>query len=283
MAIRATDTSGVTRTVLGSVPLFAKWPPDAFAELCGAAQMWRFAKGETLYRFGEPMPGLIVLAQGSLLNVRFYPNGKRMATAILKAGWPVGVLPAWDELDCAYDGVARTDCLAIVISHKVVRALLRGDAERMAQVADMLSAQIRQDTESLLARSVSSQRCLLAKYLAYLCRPSLFVTREDPTAVDPVATDVTQDELAAMIAASRQTVNRLMKGLERDGVLKRRGALVEIVNFRRLLAVMEEDEPIPPLWRAQILAWHERLMSRPHQAIQPSLGAAHREADRIAG
>ena len=283
MAIRATDTSGLTRTVLGSVALFAKWPSDAFNDLCAAAQLWRFAKGETLYRFGEPVPGLIVLARGSLLNVRFYPNGKRMATAILKPGWPVGMLPAWDELDCAYDGVARTDCLVIIIPGKMLRSLFRNDAERMAELADFFCAQIRQDTESLLARCISSQRSFLAKYLAYLCRPSVFVTREDPTAVDPVATDVTQDELAAMMAASRQTVNRLMKGLERDGVLKRRGALVEIVNFRRLLAVMEEDEPIPPLWRAQILAWHERLASRAGQTGRPSRDAVHRESDLVAG
>jgi CRP-like cAMP-binding protein len=283
MAMLVMDRTGLVRTSLAVVPLFENWPQGAFDDLCQAAQLWRYGRGENLYQVGEPTRGLFVLVQGTVLNARVYPDGQRMANAILKPGWPIAMPSAWDDGDCAYDGIARTDCLAIVIPRRSLQALLRQTPDLMARVIDMLVAQVRQDTESIVVRSLSSQRCLLAKYLAYLCRPSIYVMREDPTAVDPIATDATQDEVGAMITASRQTVNRLMKGLVRDGVLKRRGALVEIVNFRRLLSVMEEDEPIHPLWRAQILAWHERLANRAGQGMHPGLAAAHRESDLVAG
>jgi CRP/FNR family cyclic AMP-dependent transcriptional regulator len=270
MGARVADRIGWARTVLAAAPLFQKWPADAFDELCRAAQLWRFGKGETVYRAGEQVRGLYLIAQGSILNLLGYPNGKRMATTIIKPGWPFAMVPAWDGGAHTYDGVARTDCLVVIVPRPALTALLRDAPERMSVLLDMLCAQIRQDNENLIVRSLSTQRCLLAKYLAYLCRPSVFVSREDPTAVDPVAMDVTQDELAAMIAASRQTVNRLMKGLERDGVLKRRGALVEIVDFAGLLSVMEEDEPILPVWRAQICAWHERLTDRTRRETRPN-------------
>jgi hypothetical protein len=50
-----------------------------------------------------------------------------------------------------------------------------------------------------------------------------------------------------------------MKEMERNGVLMREGNRLRIVNFLKLLTVMEEDEPIYHTWRAQIIGWHAQL------------------------
>jgi CRP-like cAMP-binding protein len=256
---------------LRKVDLFAKWPADVVAQMAAAAQLWRYTKGERVYQAGAPTAGIFILVDGSLFVGRSWPNGKQMATTISRPGWPNGMTAAWVGIEYHYDGIARSDLHAVLIPRADFLVAVRGDPKRLEDLLNFACTQIGQDIEALHTRAIGSLRCLMAKYLAYLSRPSIHLSVEEPDAVDPTAFDVTQDELAAMLHTSRQTVNQLMKAMERQGVLKREGNRLRIVNFLKLLAIMEEDEPIYPAWRDQIIAWDARL-----QAIGAKrLGGAH--------
>ena len=63
-------------------------------------------------------------------------------------------------------------------------------------------------------------------------------------------TNITQDELAGMIGRSRQRVNEVMRAMEKEGMLRRRGRMIEITDFMLLKQALEEDEPLPPAWGA---------------------------------
>ncbi len=245
---------------LRKVDLFAKWPADAVAQMAAAAQLWRFAKGELVYQAGTPAIGVVILMDGSLFEGRSWSNGKHMATTIVRPGWPIGVAAVWRGVDCFYDGMARADLLAVLIPRTDFLVAARGDPKRIEDLLNFTCTQIGQDIVALHTRANGSTRCVMAMYLAYLSRPSIHLV-EEPDAVDPTAFDVTQDELAAMLHLTRQTTNQLMKSMERDGVLTRDGNRLRIVNFLKLLAIMEEDEPIHPAWRDQIVAWDAKLRS----------------------
>ncbi|MGH6870119.1 MAG: Crp/Fnr family transcriptional regulator [Rhizomicrobium sp.] len=261
MATRVFDKADTIRATLKSVGLFSKWPHAPFDALCAAAQLWQYGKGEAVIQAAEPTKGLYVLMQGSLLNGRSWPNGKQMASTIVRPGWPFGFLPAWDGLEAPFTAQARVDCLVILIPRAALMGLIRDDPERLREFIDFLTVAHRQDIEGLQVRIAGSLRCLMAKYLAYLSRPSVHMSFDDPASVDPTASDVTQDEMAAMLGTARQTVNKMMKRMEREGILVRRGNTIRVVNFLALLAAMEEDEPLYPAWREQIVAWHEKLKS----------------------
>lgn len=258
LATRVFDRNDLIGATLRKVDLFAKWPADAIAQMAAAAQLWRFAKGELVYQAGTPAIGVVILVDGSLFEGRSWSNGKHMATTIVRPGWPIGVAAVWRGIEYFYDGMARADLVAVLIPRADFLVAARGDPKRLEDLLTFTCAQIGQDIVALHTRANGSTRCVMAMYLAYLSRPSIHLV-EEPDAVDPTAFDVTQDELAAMLHLTRQTTNQLMKALERDGVLKRDGNRLRIVNFLKLLAIMEEDEPIHPAWREQILAWHEKL------------------------
>lgn len=259
MSTRVLDKPDLIRTVLRGAPLFSRWTEEQFATLMASAQLWRYAKGETVYQAAEHVRGVCVIAEGTLLNGRILSNGKEMAIAILRPGWPLLIVPALDGIESPYSATARCDVLVIWIPRATFLAVVQNDIARLRDLMEMMTRQIRQDIESLQSRVASSLRCLMAKYLAYLSRPSVLLDFEAPTYVDPTASDVTQDEMAAMLGTARQTVNRLMKAMERDGILVREGNTIRVINFLGLLAIMEEDEPIHPLWREQIVGWHEKL------------------------
>jgi CRP-like cAMP-binding protein len=270
LGTRVFDRSELIGATLRQVQLFSKWPAETVAALASAAQLWRYAKGEAVYEATEPATGLHIVVEGSLIHGRSWPNGKYMATTIARPGWPMNVMAAWDGIPYPNGGIARSESLVIFVPRAAFIAAVRGAPARIENLTFFFCTQLRQDMEGLHARSVGSLRCLMAKYLAYLSRPSvhLSLAPDEPDAVDPTAFDVTQDELAAMIHTTRQTVNRIMKEMERKGVLVREGNRLRIVNFLKLLAVMEEDEPIYHTWRAQIIAWHDKLQTaspvKPH-------------------
>jgi CRP/FNR family transcriptional regulator, cyclic AMP receptor protein len=271
MGTRVFDKLDTIRATLKSVALFANYPRAALDTLRAAAQLWHYGKGEIVVQAAEPLPGLMVLARGSLLIGRTWPNGKQMATGIMRPGWPFIVGAAWDGLGSPYTAHARMDSAVIQIPRAAFMALVRDDAERLRELVDHFVVQQRQDIEGLQVRLTGSVRCLMAKYLAYLSRPTHHMSFDDPAAADPAASDVTQEEMAAMLGITRQTVNKVMKQMERDGILVRQGNFIRVVNFRSLLAAMEEDEPIYPAWREQIIAWHEKLAA---SDAQYSKGAA---------
>lgn len=269
MSTRVFDKADMIRATLKSVGLFSKWRTDQFDALCASAQMWQYGKGETVMQAGEHAKGVFVLARGSLLNGRTWPNGKQMATTILRPGWPFAVLATWDGHENPYSAQARVDSLVVLVPRATFVGLVRGDVERMQEFTDYLIVQLRQDIEAVQTRLTGSLRCIMAKYLAYLSRPGVHMSFDDPTSMDPTASDVTQDEMAAMLGTARQTVNRMMKRMEREGILVRRGNTIRVVNFLGLLAAMEEDEPLYPLWREQIIAWHEKLTAAREQDDRP--------------
>jgi CRP/FNR family transcriptional regulator, cyclic AMP receptor protein len=274
VATRVLDRSDLIDATLRKVGLFAKWPADVAAAMAAASQLWRFAKGEAVFQAGAPPAGVFILVDGSLFVRRSWPSGKHMATTISRPGWPLCVTAAWDGIEYPYDGIARSDLHAVLIPRANFLVAVRGDPKRLEDLIHFINAQIRQDIEALHTRAIGSPRCLTAKYLAYLSRPSIHLSVEDPDAVDPTAFDVTQDELAAMLHTSRQTVNQLMKAMEREGVLKREGKHLRIVDFLKLLAIMEEDEPIHPAWREQMVAWDARLQTTDTRKLGGARGTA---------
>jgi CRP-like cAMP-binding protein len=257
LATRVSDRNDLIGATLRQVQLFSKWPADTIAALASAAQLWCYAKGEAVYEAVEPATGVYVIAEGSLISGRSWPNGygdgdRAPPLANLRVaclGWGAESLRRYRTF-----GFAGGFHIARGLRHCGAR---RSKADR--GFSNLLLHATPSGHRRAAVPAVGSPRCLIAKYLAYLSRPSAHMSLAEPDTVDPTAFDVTQDELAAMLNIARQTVNRLMKEMERNGVLMREGNRLRIVNFLKLLTVMEEDEPIYHTWRAQIIGWHAQL------------------------
>ncbi len=246
MGTRVSDQQGIIISTLGQVALFADWPESSIETLCSAAELWRFDKGEEVVTAGEPVTALVILAEGSVTNDRTWPNGKYMATAVLRAGWPLKVPALWDGLESQYGLTARETCLAILIPRNAFLSVTNSDVALLRQVTDFICKQLRHEIVAVQMKTVFSLRCQLALILFYHAQTSFHTTTADDLGNQIVPMDVTQDEFASILGCSRQKINSLMREMEHDGIIRRRGRLVEISNTSLLLDAMEEEEPIPP-------------------------------------
>lgn len=58
-----------------------------------------------------------------------------------------------------------------------------------------------------------------------------------------------------MCGCSRQEVNRIMKAMTDERIVRRAGRLVEVLRFDLLLDCLEEDELLSAEWRQTFKTW----------------------------
>lgn len=248
-------------TTLRASRLFAHWPQDALAPLRKAADFRRYVRGETIAEREDPVCGLWIVASGSVTCHRSTPNGKYFLESIFWPGSVVGLTPAIDGWPMPFSHMARRDCQVVFVPRAAFLAATR-ESGRMEDVVVFMALRARVGYESVFTICAESLSVRVAKFLAYLPRRSLFVSEGPPGSpgwIDPAPIDLTQDELAAMLGISRQTLNRALGPFLRSGIVVRDGDMIRVVNFRKLLAVMEENEKLPEIWRNEILSWDEHL------------------------
>jgi len=260
VAKRLTHHLELIPQALRAVRCFDDWPAEVLARMTAAAELWHYEKGQVVAERGDPPKGLWIIASGSLTSHRTAPNGKYYLHGVLWPGYMIGLMPVLDDWPMPWSHAARRDShVAFVPRAALVEAL--NDARCLRDISTLLCQRSRVDGETIFTRTAESLNCRLAKTLAYLPRRSLIPIDDpgDPSWADPSPIDLTQEELAATLGVARQTLNRALQLFLQEGIVVRDGDAIRVVNFRKLLAYMEENEPLYQDWRAEIVTWDERL------------------------
>lgn len=181
---------------------------------------------------------LRVVAAGCLETSRTWADGRRMVLGLTEEHDFVDLAAVFDTEPALFDLTARGPTTLVVIPHRTVRDLVERHAGLAQSVIQALSSRARADAERLQAGLINSTRVRLAKTLIALGAGR--AAQED-------GLQVTQDDLAAMLGLSRQSVVTALKPLVRDGVLEAGYRRVRVLDRARLQAVAhEEEEEEPP-------------------------------------
>lgn len=261
MASRLKHHPELILPALRAVRCFSSWPQDVLARMQAAAELWLYGKGDSVAERGDPPKGLWIIATGSLTSHRSTPNGKYYLQGVLWPGHMIGVMPIIDGIGMPLSHAARRDSLVAFVPRAAVLEAL-DDTRRLHDVTTLLCQRSRGDYEGMFAINAESLSCRLAKLLSYLPRRSVFTSVGEPgspTWTDPAPIDLTQEEIASMVGVSRQTLNRALQPFLHQGIVAYDGDTIRVVSFRRLIPFMEENEPLPEIWRNEVLSWDERI------------------------
>jgi len=267
MSRAVADTKGLIGKTLRQVELFSSWSDEALDALAQAAGLRQYDQGEVVAEAGGPATGVFVIVRGALLNCRSWESGKYTLMAILHPNWPLKVAAAWDGHHLTHGLTARRDSLVLHIPRAAFIDVVNSDRRYMSDVMTFVCHQLRGEFSRLNVATQGSRRLQVAVALFINILNSVVLMTEAPVRVDPDDeavgdTDVTQDEIAAMVGHSRQRVNGVMREMEKEGILRRRGRIVEVADYLLLKEVLEEDEPLPPEWAATLTDLQMRLVHR---------------------
>jgi CRP-like cAMP-binding protein len=186
----------------------------------------RFAPKDTIFTPGDPDDQLYFLLSGAVRLYKIYGDYKEATTALLKDSGVFGKLSLvegrWQDVFAE----AVTETRVASIQKASLERVIKSDSAFALRLFSSLSERLRQSDEvieSLLHREVSTR---LATLLVNLSERF----GEDISADVLIDVRLTHQDLANMIASTREAVSKVMSELQRDGVIEIRSRRIAILD-----------------------------------------------------
>jgi CRP/FNR family transcriptional regulator, cyclic AMP receptor protein len=185
------------RRLLDATELFAAMPEDVLTELSAQTTLRELERNELLFRQGDPSESLYVVADGRIAIASQAGDGRETVIAVLEQGGLFGELSLFDDAPRMADARALVDTTVVEIAHEPVRAVLQTRPELLWVIVRLLVQRLRATDEALAELVFLDVPARTAKRLLELSAET-----------DSFTLPVTQEELASMVGASRERVNK---------------------------------------------------------------------------
>ena len=225
-----------TLALLARCPLFADASPNDLREVGRHLRRRRFRRGEVIFHQGDPGDALHVVASGSVKIVLPSAEGEEAIIATVHQGDFFGELSL-------LDGAARSATATAVEPTETLSLPRETFLEEIGRSADLRDALLRSLAGELrrLTGHVEELHFLditgrLASRLVHLAAESDPGPHRSENGLLEVTLDwpFTQSDLAAMIGATRQSVNRLLSDFVERGLVRIERDTLVIPDLERL-------------------------------------------------
>lgn len=212
--------------LLAQIPLFAELSEDELHGLAATLHRRRYAKGEVVFLQGEIGSDLFVVESGHVKIVLTSPEGREFIMALLGPGDFFGELALLDGEPRSADAIAQEDARLLRLRREDFTRFLEERPTIAIRLLAFLTRRLRQDTQALQNSAFLDVPGRIARALVRLAE-----TRGTPT-VDGIliASKLTQTELAGMVGATRESVNKWLGAYERQGLIARRAGRILVIR-----------------------------------------------------
>ena len=216
--------------VLRQAPLFSALDDEAATALRGSMSETKLRRGDVLFHEGDSGDRLYIVLDGKIKLGRTSSDGRENLLAILGPGQMFGELSLFDPGPRSATVTAVTDASFASLSHEDLLKMARGPAPGRARAARPDRRRLRKANDVNADLVFSDVPGRVAKALLDLA------DRFGRTADDGVHVhhDLTQEELAQLVGASRETVNKALADFASRGWLRLEPRSVVIMDIDRL-------------------------------------------------
>jgi CRP/FNR family cyclic AMP-dependent transcriptional regulator len=196
----ATLSRGMTeRRILETTQLLGALPPDALETLRRSSTMRDVARNEVLFCQGDTATELFGIVTGRIAILTKSPDGRESLVAVLDEGSLFGELPVFDDGLRSADARALETTQLLVVEYAAVRAAIEAHPEVLWVIVRMLARRLRATDYSLADAVFLDVPARTAKRL-------LEIAGDD----DQFRLPMTQEDLAGLVGASRERVNKAL-------------------------------------------------------------------------
>ncbi|HEX8804615.1 MAG TPA: Crp/Fnr family transcriptional regulator [Acidimicrobiales bacterium] len=192
--------------LLADVPLFAELTPDELAELTEASEIEELRRGDVLFHEDDPSDRLYVVVEGRIAIAKRSIDGRESVVALMESGDLFGEMPLFERLGRSAEARALEQSQVLVISYEPIRRVYESRPELLWGVVELLAGRLRSMDVALADTVFLDVTGRTAKRLVEMAGGS-----------DEFNLPVTQEELAAMVGASRERVNKAIASFVRLG------------------------------------------------------------------
>jgi CRP/FNR family transcriptional regulator, cyclic AMP receptor protein len=220
------------RKLLEQSPLFAQMDENSRRDLIGQAIPRNFAAGETICRIGDPGGSMMAVLAGTVRISLPTVKGKEIILGDLHTGELFGEIALLDGKPRSANATALTKCELLVLERRNVIPLLQRNPAACLQLMELLCARIRRSDERMADLAFYELPTRLAKLLlGYVMEKA----GKEPRI------SLSQTELAEMVGATRENVNRCLRDWQRRGLVKLQDGWTVILDADRLRGMLAPD------------------------------------------
>lgn len=216
--------------------LFCQLPHGALTSLNSIRQTSFYPRGAVLFIEGEPPRGLFILCSGQAKLTANSPEGHGLTLRTIEPGEVIGLSSVVG--DCPYPATAETlsPCQVSFIPRLEFLKFLRSSSDVSIRVAKHLSMELHQAwRQSRMVALAPDTQAKLAEFLIERAGKCGQVTGDGLR----IALNMTHEEIAKSIGASRESVSRILSDLRNRGVICVKGGTITIlhsIELRSLIA-----------------------------------------------
>jgi CRP/FNR family transcriptional regulator, cyclic AMP receptor protein len=224
--LAAYSPSPLCREVLQRSSLLRGLPHEELEPLLALARRRRYRPGDVLFHQGDPGHGLYLVISGHLKVVLLREMGEEMVLSILGPGDVVGEMALLDGAPRSATVVALEAVETATLGRADFLGLLRRSPETVQGLLAILAQTIRRLDAEVGDLRFTDLHGRLAKKLLELAG-----THGRPVGnATEIQVALTQEELAGLIGATRQRVNKFLGCYEARGAIARRRRRIVILR-----------------------------------------------------
>jgi CRP-like cAMP-binding protein len=216
--------------VVRRAPLFAALDDEQAAALLESMTRVELRRGDVLFNEGDAGDRLYVITTGKIKLGRSSVDGRENLLAVLGPGEMFGELSLFDPGNRTATATAVSDAALVGLGNEDLRALLSDRPDVAQHLLRALARRLRRTNEALGDLVFSDVPGRVAKALLDLSER--FGRQTDNGVL--VAHELTQEELAQLVGASRETVNKALADFASRSWLRLEARAVVLLDVERL-------------------------------------------------
>ena len=200
------------RRILETTQLLGALPPDTLEVLRQQATMRTVSRNEVLFQQDDAASELFGIVSGRIAILTRSPDGRESLVAVLDEGSLFGELGLFDDGPRSADARALEESTLIVLNYEAVRAAIDAHPTLLWVIVRLLARRLRSTDESLADAVFLDVPARTAKRLLEIAGDA-----------DQFRLPMTQEDLAGLVGASRERVNKALSLFTRLGWIEVEG------------------------------------------------------------
>jgi CRP-like cAMP-binding protein len=219
---------------LKQVPFFSGLSDRELTPLTAHCRQRQYRRNQLIFNQDDAGDTLYVVLSGRVRIVLPSPDGEDIVLAVFTSGDCFGELSLLDGNPRSASAIAQETCEVLTLGRSEFLEHLKGHFTVALQVLQTLAARIRRTNVLLGDFAFMDLSARLAKRLLELARTQGERLRPG----DPISIQITQGELASLVGARRESVNKELHILAQRGLLTIRRGHILIKNPEALVGVL---------------------------------------------
>ena len=212
-----------TADFLRSIDMFSELDDELLEPIVGQSNTLYLQRGDVLFQSGDDSSDLYIVTRGRIAIGNRSFDGRESLVALMESGDLFGEMPLFSNDGRSAEARALEESAVVVIPYQPVKNLYDDNPSLLWRVVEMLVSRLKSTDIALADTMFLDVTGRTAKRLLEMAGES-----------DEFQLPITQEELAGMIGASRERVNKSISSFIKLGWLSQSGEKYIILDRKQL-------------------------------------------------